>query len=198
MKKILLLSGFVVTSAFAGDVMTVSQFEKVAVKYLQGPHITVGFDLDDTLLDNAPSWAETRKKAKYGTLEFWDIINNSTCRKDSPKTKVQELAEWHESQGHTILVITARGGTYPNKMAECLKNTGYNPNWKVFFTPNGKTLTLKAQKVQIYYGDSDSDITDAKKAGALPVRILRSFRSTNPNKVHIGNEIVIKDSNTFK
>ncbi len=186
------------TAAIADNKMSVAAYIQHMEKRLIPP-VIVAFDLDDTLLDNQPSWiaAATAVKGNIFTPEFWRILNNSSCENDSAKTEVKNIVAWHQSQNHTIVIITARPFSENHRLATCLQNT-YGQTMPVIFAPDGKTEALQKYKVQVFYGDSDSDITDAKSAGAVPVRIIRSARSINPSPVNIGeNEIVIRDSDGF-
>lgn len=182
----------------AGQQMTVSEYIAYISPKLSTP-VTVGFDLDDTLLDNQPSWiaAATAQKGKIFTPAFWAELNSSSCVNDAVKTKVKQIVDWHKSQGHKIVVITARHSS-PNHIVDtCLQNL-YGYALPVIFAPDGKTEALTDNAVQVFYGDSDSDIKYALQAHAIPVRIIRSKRSINPSPIHIGEtEIVILQSDTF-
>ncbi len=69
--------GFAV--AFAGAYVTVPQYLEYIQQELVSP-VTVGFDLDDTLLDNQPSWIQSAEavNGKIFTPAFWAVLNNST------------------------------------------------------------------------------------------------------------------------
>ncbi|MGC0939095.1 hypothetical protein WKH32_04140 [Pantoea agglomerans] len=45
---------------------------------------------------------------------------------------------------------------------------------------------IKSNNIDVFYGDSDSDIQNAIIGGAIPVRVLRNKRSTDKLGVHIG------------
>ena len=76
------------------------------------------------------------------------------------------------------------------------------PAENVFFEPNGKVERIRALRLDVFYGDSDSDITDAQAAGVRGIRFQRSPRSSYRNsdgtlaKYHPGEhgETVIPDS----
>jgi len=59
-----------------------------------------------------------------------------------------------------------------------------------------KTPFLCEERIEYYYGDSDSDIAAAVTAGAVPIRVKRASDSYAKDAVHNGQlgEIVIKDS----
>ena len=59
-----------------------------------------------------------------------------------------------------------------------------------------KTQAICAKKIEYYYGDSDSDITAAVAAGAVPIRVKREkdSYSTDPHQDGLLGEAVLKDS----
>ena len=127
MKRIILTLWAIAGPVLAEKTMSVSDYLEYISPNLTNP-VTVGFDLDDTLLDNQPSWiaSATAVRGKIFTPEFWSELNNSTCKQDAPKTKVKQIVNWHQSQGHKIVVITARAESPNHQLATCLKNTFLN------------------------------------------------------------------------
>lgn len=61
-------------------------------------------------------------------------------------------------------------------------------------TTNTKTPYIKAENIKVYYGDSDGDITAARDAGAVGIRVMRPANSTNrpiaKNGIY-GEEVVV-------
>lgn len=52
---------------------------------------------------------------------------------------------------------------------------------------------IRENHIAVFYGDSDSDILDARKAGATGIRVLRPSLSTNtpfPVNGSLGEEVV--------
>jgi acid phosphatase class B len=127
----------------------------------------------------------------------------------TPKAKALELIAFHKSQGHRVYAITARPDINGDPLRDYLEQAlGIDRN-DVFFEPDidqpgnpkGKTDRIESLDLDIFYGDSDSDITDTAKAFAdgsgaprkvvRPIRFLRSPKSSNRkagklNKYHPG------------
>jgi acid phosphatase (class B) len=174
--------------------------------------VVAGFDIDDTVLFSSPGFYYgqfnhdgPRGTNKYGNPDslwtckaFWNDMNGKFDKFSIPKASGQQLILMHRQRGDTIVFITARESSQANIVPKILSETFTLQSPKVIFT-NGKDKDLYIQdsKVTIYYGDSDSDITAAKKANARPIRVLRSPLSTNKTsyaKVGQMGEEVLKDS----
>ena len=52
------------------------------------------------------------------------------------------------------------------------------------YTP--KTHFIEQHGIQLYYGDSDTDVTEAQEAGIRVVRILRAAITTDNRTVNVG------------
>ena len=100
-----------------------------------------------------------------------------------------KLINYFISNGHNVLFITARSGENGEALATFLsQGLGFRikKNMNLFFAPsekiNDKKHTtkhriMKRLNLDLFYGDGDSDIRAALKAGAHPVRIVRNDRS---------------------
>jgi acid phosphatase (class B) len=67
----------------------------------------------------------------------------------------------------------------------------------VFTSGPEKTRFIHDRKLSVYYGDSDSDITSARAAGARPVRIMRSANSTYqplPKNGALGEDVLLNST----
>jgi acid phosphatase (class B) len=151
----------------------------------------VGFDLDDTLVFSTPGFERAYKMAKKKDFkpfseEFWSIVNNSDASLSCIKTSVVDILEKHQKQGREIYVVTAREPHNTEPAREFVHNQFDIPKDHLFFEPNGKTERLKKLEVDIYYGDSDSDISDAQKANIKAIRIQRNPKSDYQKKYHPG------------
>ena len=62
--------------------------------------------------------------------------------------------------------------------------TGNPPVIFAGYTP--KTHFIEQHRIQLYYGDSDTDVTEAQEAGIRVVRILRATISTDNRSVKVG------------
>ena len=100
-------------------------------------------------------------------------------------TPTVELINYFHTNGHNVFFITARPGTKGNILAEFLADElGFSVriNKSLFFSPKetikGKRYTtkhrlMKRLKLDLFYGDADTDMIAALKAGVHPVRVVR-------------------------
>jgi len=110
------------------------------------------------------------------------------------KSGALALVAWHMSQGHRVYAITARPSFNGDALRAYIEESFGIAQEDVFFEPStaqpgnpaGKTDRIEALALDIFYGDSDSDVTDAMAAfpgdetkKVLPIRFLRSPRSSN-------------------
>lgn len=168
------------------------------------PPMTVGFDVDDTVLFSSPCFFYGKQKYSPNDAsflknpQFWTDIN-ANCDKNYslPKQVAAKLIALHEQRGDTIYFITGRPNTPGEQLTATIKRDFHmektNP---VIFTAsdNAKTAFLKSHHIKIYYGDSDGDMTQAIAAGARPIRILRAANTTYkpmPKNGKYGEEVVI-------
>ncbi|MCC7430614.1 acid phosphatase AphA, partial [bacterium] len=138
--------------------------------------------------------------AFLGMTEFWNEINNGLDAYSIPKESARQVIEIHKKRGDSIYFITARPKTVTETVTELLAKTFgiENPN-KAIFTDhkkgeNTKIKPLTDNKIEIYYGDSDSDIEAAIAAKARPIRIMRAGNSTNkpmPQNGKFGEEVLV-------
>lgn len=91
-----------------------------------------------------------------------------------------------------VFIISNRnsGDTYP-VMGFLRKNFGAENTKKMTIILLGgsnqkKFSYIKGNNIDVFYGDSDSDIQNAIIGGAIPVRVLRNKRSTDKLGVNIG------------
>ena len=170
------------------------------------PVMNVGFDVDDTVLFSSPGYYYGQQKFSPGSRayilekEFWDEMNNGLDKFSIPKECARKLIEIHKKRGDSIYFITARPGTESESVTEILASTFglKNPN-KVIFTgfkigENLKIKPIKENKIQIFYGDADSDIKAAQAAGIRAIRIQRARNSTSkplPENGNLGEEVLV-------
>jgi acid phosphatase class B len=117
------------------------------------------------------------------------------------KAKAKELVALHKSYGHRVYAVTARPDINGGPLRDFIERELGIARDDVFFEPDvdqpgnpaGKTDRIKALDVDVYYGDSDSDITDTNKAfldaSGQPtkhVQALRFFRSPNSSNRSAG------------
>ena len=149
--------------------------------------LNVGFDIDDTVLYSEEAFQAYIKKNGYPIDYGW--INQNDKNYSFPITPTIDLIHFFRSRGHNVYFITARQGINGQDLAEHLTNEmGYSikKDVNLFFMPKEKIgdqrFTTKHKKmkelnIDLFYGDSDSDIIAALKAGVHPVRIVRNNTS---------------------
>ncbi|HAM3921881.1 TPA: acid phosphatase AphA [Escherichia coli] len=171
--------------------------------------ISVGFDIDDTLLFSSPAFFYGEKKFSPGSnsflknQKFWDEVSNSGWDRFSiPKDSGRALIELHLKRGDHIYFITGRPMPSNGKedLTQILKDDFRIPDNKlnkVIFAgtkQDAKVEYIKKHHITIFYGDSDNDIQDARKAGAEGIRVLRPLNSTNkpiPRNGVFGEKVIV-------
>ncbi|MBY6195978.1 acid phosphatase AphA [Vibrio hangzhouensis] len=150
------------------------------------PPISVGFDIDDTVLFSSPAFKAGQEKFSPGELsylknqEFWDKVNCGWDKFSIIKQSTKDVIEMHQKRGDEIYFITARPPSNCNFLTKYLKSTLLiNELHDIIFTgdineKNPKAKFIKKHGISIYYGDSDGDIVSARIAGAEGIRIMRS------------------------
>lgn len=148
--------------------------------------INVGFDVDDTLLLSTPAFDEANKSeySEYSD-EWWTIVNKSDEGNSIVKKVAEKILNGHKAKGDEIFIITSRDAAGGDVLKNFLNKRFGLKKENVYFE-QGKALRIKQLGLSIYYGDSDSDITAAKEAGAKGIRILRSSKSSYKGKYHPG------------
>ncbi len=137
----------------------------------------VAFDYDDTLVNSVDAYHKAFAGAPQAySPEFWSIVNNAYDI-EKPKYIPYGLAWLFRVCGFKVAVITSR----PQIDADGLKK-----EWR-HLVPRGRFLfasdkTAKHQFLAngtyvLFFGDSDTDIEEARKAHVLPIRVRRNKRS---------------------
>jgi acid phosphatase (class B) len=144
--------------------------------------------VDDTLLFSTPAFdvGFGTKGVKPYSEEFWTIVNGADEGRSAVKRKTKEILDRHRAEGARIFAVTARhphGGEALK--AFLFKAFGIAPG-DTYFETEGKAETLRKLGIEVFYGDSDSDIEAAREAGAKGVRILRSPKSSYKKKYNPG------------
>ncbi|NTW51697.1 MAG: acid phosphatase AphA [Chlorobiaceae bacterium] len=172
--------------------------------------VIAGFDIDDTVLFSTPGFYYGLAnldgpdgKNKYGSnplgsKSFWNDMNGQFDNFSLPKASGRALIEMHSSRGDKIVFITARDSSQVSILPKILAQSFMLSNPAIVFTCNApKKDFIAAAHVVIYYGDADSDMDQAIKASARPVRVKRSPLSNNKTSyVNVGGfgEDVLIDS----
>ncbi|MDD2998671.1 MAG: HAD family acid phosphatase, partial [Candidatus Riflebacteria bacterium] len=143
------------------------------------------------------------KTNKYGPKPlssdlFWKDMSCDFDRFSMPKSSAREVIEMHKKRGDKIYFITARppvkGEILTRELHREFKLEG-QPS-AVFSGKTSKAVFIKKYGLSLFYGDSDSDISEAHDAGIRAIRFLRSPISTNKSKYNPGKhgEIVLQNS----
>ncbi|HVE14629.1 MAG TPA: hypothetical protein VNI01_14635 [Elusimicrobiota bacterium] len=136
----------------------------------------VGFDYDDTLVFSTPAFKKAFDAGVQAfSPEFWKIVN-SNYDLEQPKVEMNAIAWALRLLGFKIAILTAR----PNYGGEGLQKEWRHLS-KDFIFANGaesKHTYLKDGNYVLYFGDSDTDITEGRKARVLTLRVKRSPKST--------------------
>lgn len=141
----------------------------------------VGFDIDGTLLHSDPAFDETKRTStnKPYSEEWWGEVNmqsNKTFCK--PKRMITRILREYQKKNVEIYAITARHRPHGQYLKEYVCKTFDIPVERIFFEPDSKTAKIKELKLDVFYGDSDTDIQYAQEAGILAIRVLRHPSST--------------------
>lgn len=172
------------------------------------PPMSVGFDIDDTVLFSSPGFWRGKKTWSPQSEEylknpaFWQQMNNGWDEFSIPKEVARALIAMHVKRGDRIWFITGRNATKTESVSKTLQDyfhiPAVNMNPVIFAGgkagKNAKTPWIEQKNIKIYYGDSDSDITAAREAGARGIRVLRASNSTYqplPQAGAFGEEVIV-------
>ncbi|MBP7652406.1 hypothetical protein KA977_03220 [Candidatus Dependentiae bacterium] len=158
--------------------ITLFSCARIPVSEISSGKLRVGFDVDDTLLFSTPAFDNAKIKYQWDTDEFWREVNSLDSKVSIVKKKVMEIIKFHKSQNCEIFVITARPGIGGDNLKKFISEKFGIPEENTYFEPASKIERIKKLKLDIFYGDSDTDISDAEKGGAEGIRIQRSEKSS--------------------
>lgn len=183
--------------------------EEIAASLPDKP-IAVGFDVDDTVLFSSPGFYYAFSntdgpdgKNKYGERplssdQFWKDQSCDFDRFSMPKESARAVIDMHNKRGDTIYFVTARPAVKGEILTRLLHREFKLKNQPdaIFSGKTSKAVFIRKNKISIFYGDSDSDISEAYDAGIRAIRFLRSPISTNKGKYNPGmhGEVVLRDS----
>lgn len=145
----------------------------------------VAFDYDDTLVNSTPAFTRAFEKTTQPfTPQFWSIVNNS-YELEKPKAVATALAWVFRIFGFKVAIITAR----PAVDHEALQKEWRRLAPRSFFfagDKENKHLHLQSGNYVLYFGDSDSDISEARKAKVFGIRVKRHPKSSYKDEYHPG------------
>ncbi|PHM67249.1 acid phosphatase/phosphotransferase [Xenorhabdus stockiae] len=185
--------------------VSVEQIEK---SLQSKPPMSVGFDIDDTVLFSSPGFY--RGQLEYSpndnsylkNPEFWEKMNNEWDKFSMPKQVGIDLVQMHLKRGDDIYFITGRTRTKTETVTKYLQEDLHIPADKmnaVIFAgddpgKNNKISWMRDHNLKIYYGDADADIAAARELNIRGIRILRASNSSYqplPKAGKFGEEVVI-------
>ncbi len=183
-KIIILISGFLING----------------ILFAQQGIMKIGFDIDDTVLYSRYVFQDAPRDDKNHLNFGW--INTRDRELSIPIEPTITLIRYFHLHGHDVYFITARGGQNGNITAEYLsdivgftvevgKNLFFSPKEKIgakYFTTKHKIMNYL--DLDMYYGDSDSDILAAIKADVYPIRMVRHQSSVEQyGRNYFGNTL---------
>ena len=202
--------------ASAEEIKTFNKFYTISIadieKSLPKEPISIGLDVDDTALFSSPGFyyafnnhdgangENIYGKKPLSNMKFWEDLCTKFDRFSMPKNSTKALLEMHKKRGDRIYFITARPDASPNEILTDQLHQAFglgDDQPKAIFTGYiTKAKFIKENNISIYYGDSDSDITEAWDAGVRAIRFMRSPLSTNKGKYNPGKygEAVLENS----
>lgn len=146
--------------------------------------LAVAFDYDDTLVLSAAAYqrafAQTSSPYSPG---FWSVVNQSYDL-ERPKLVAYSLAWIFRLFGFRVSIMTTRpeinAGGLRKEWRHLVARGGF-----LFVGENtGKQTQLQNGNYVLFFGDSDSDIREARKAKVFPIRIKRSRQSIYKDDYH--------------
>ena len=156
-------------------------------------HLGVAFDYDDTLVNSTASFQKAFANSQQPYSEsFWNVVNQSYDL-EKPKLIPYSLAWVFRVFGFRVAILTTR----PSIGAEPLKKEWRHLVSRGYFIfasdKTAKHSFLQSGNYVLFFGDSDTDIEEARLAHVLPIRIRRGLHSIfkedyNPGSLH---ELVI-------
>ncbi len=197
-------------AAYAGDHVYATVALAEIEKSLPQESVSVGFDVDDTVLFSSPGfhYAFTNtdgpnKTNKYGDRplssdKFWSDMSCYLDKYSIPKESARRVIEMHKKRGDKVYFITARPEVKNEILTEILHRLFALENQPkaIFSGRTSKAEFITRHRISLFYGDSDSDISEAHDAGIRAIRFMRSPLSNNKTKYNPGKygEAVLENS----
>lgn len=160
----------------------------VAFAAVNSAELKVGFDYDDTLIFSTPAFRAGAASGEEPYSEgYWRVVNKS-FNLEKVKLVPMTVALGYKILGFDVVIITARAGYGGEELKE-------HWEWfaREFHFEKDKSSILEKGRFVAFFGDSDSDITEALEAGVRPIRVRRSKKSDYQGKNHPGryNEFIL-------
>lgn len=150
--------------------------------------LAVGFDYDDTLVFSTPAFqkAFADKGVVPYSREFWSVVNRSYDL-ERPKVVPYTLAWLFRLCGFRVMIISARPAVDVDGLEKDWRHLV--PPSRQFFAgdPAQKHRYFLGGNFVAYFGDSDTDIEQARLAHVWAVRVRRSPLSSYKAQYHPGS-----------
>ena len=183
---------------------------QMTIVFANSGALNVGFDIDDTILFSRDVFLNIPKDKRDPIDYGW--VNKQDRKASIYITPSVKLINYFKANGHNLFFITARSGENGKHLAKFLskglemkivkdKNLFFCPSETLEgFKHTTKHRVMKSLELDLYYGDSDSDIIAALKADVHPVRIVRHQKSINQYRANYFGNTLDGDShkNPFK
>ena len=155
----------------------------------------VAYGYDGALVDSAASHAKAARVAQAATgPQYWTTLNNAYDL-ESPKILPWALAWMFRGLGFRVTILADREPTGGEALK---KEWRYLAPRRFVFSPEPDSLHLHLQdgRYVLFFGASDDNIRQARKAGVYPVRVKLSRRAAAED-YHPGSlgEVVLPLSN---
>lgn len=134
--------------------------------------LSVAFDYDNTLVNSVKAYEKAgRSVTQRDSPTFWGALNNAYDL-ETIKPVPFGLACVLRVLGFRIVILAERQGVEGDALKKEWRKL--SPR-SFFFVPDGsnKHLLMQEGHLVAYFGDSDEDMLEAKKASVLGVRIRR-------------------------
>jgi acid phosphatase (class B) len=156
-------------------------------------HLGVAFDYDDTLVHSAAAFSKAfAQTTQPYTPEFWAVVNQNYDL-EKPKLFTYPLAWAFRLFGFKVTVMTSRPPVGAEPLKKEWRHLLGRGNFVFTNEHQTKQSVLNSGNYVLYFGDSDSDIQEARRAKVFPVRIRRSNKSMFKEDYHPGTlgELVV-------
>lgn len=153
----------------------------------------VAFDYDDTLVNSAGAFKKAYANAQQAySPGFWTIVNNA-YELERPKLFTYPIAWVFRCLGFRVSVVSSRPAVDAEPLKKEWRYLIGRGNFYFAGDDGNKRAILSTGNFVLYFGDSDTDIMEARKARVFPIRVRRSRQSLFKEDYHPGTlgELVI-------
>ncbi|MDE2038916.1 MAG: hypothetical protein KGO96_11315 [Elusimicrobia bacterium] len=146
----------------------------------------VAFDYDDTLVSSAGSFSNAfAHSAQPYSTDFWTIVNQSYDL-EQPKLLAYPLAWAFRLLGFRVSIITTRPPIHDEALKKEWRHLVGRGRFIFVKDSQAKRDVLQSGNYMLFFGDSDSDIKEARLAHVYPIRVRRGPKSIFKLDYHPG------------